>query len=137
MFLNHRIAACHIALGDAFAAAAAVRSALSTPEDYVVNELCAIERGAHIAAVSGHPDRGALLLGYVESRMNDVGLKREPMDEACTAQLIRELHKRLSEERLQGLMVAGAALQKTYVIEKTLSAMDEVASGAAANSSGT
>jgi predicted ATPase/transcriptional regulator with XRE-family HTH domain len=78
-----RIAGCHILKNDVVAAALAVQAALLVPEELSLGNLCALERAAHVAALSGNVLWAGRAFRYVESRFHEYGCKRNMLDLVC------------------------------------------------------
>jgi predicted ATPase/transcriptional regulator with XRE-family HTH domain len=82
-----RVAGCHILKGEVISAAAAARAALLVPEELPLGDLCALERAAHVASLSGNVSWANRMLRYVQGRFDAYGCKRNMLDLVCYQKL--------------------------------------------------
>ena len=118
---NNAAAYC-VALGDIAAARASALDALRLARQvgHEVYIAVALQHLALLAALGGDIQRGAHLLGYVDARYDQLGLKREPTEQWGYDKLLAALHVTLTEDELTRLGAEGAAWSEDRVVEEAL-----------------
>ena len=118
---NNTAAYC-IALGDIAAARESALEALRLGRQvgHEVYLAVAIQHLALLAALGGDIRRGALLLGYVEARYDQLGLKREPTEQWGYDNLLAALRVTLTEDEITRLAAEGGAWSEDQAVEKAL-----------------
>ena len=120
---NNTAAYC-VALGDTASACESALEALRLARQ-VGHELyiaVALQHLALLAALDGDIRRGARLLGYVDARYRQLGLKREPTEQWGYDKLLAALRVSLTEDEITRLAAEGGALSEDQAAEKALNA---------------
>lgn len=121
MLTNDR-AAYRIALGEIEGARRSAGEGLNFARQAQAANLIAnvLQQFALLTTLCGQQKRGARLLGYVEVQLNELGLKREPVEEWSYRKLIASLREHLSEADMERLAAEGAAWSEDQAVEEAL-----------------
>ncbi len=115
-------AAYRIALGDVAGARESGRAGLRLARQ-ARSELflaTALQHLALVAALAGDTRRGARLLGYVDAKYSELGMKREITEQWGHDKLLAMLHETISEDEIKTLATEGAAWLEDHAIEEAL-----------------
>jgi predicted ATPase len=114
--------AYRIALGDLTAARdsarEAVRLARQGRHDLII--AIALQHLALLSTLGGDARRGAYLLGYADTQLSQLGLKREPTEQWSYDQLMTALRDTLSPDEIATLEAEGAAWSEDRAVEEAL-----------------
>jgi predicted ATPase/class 3 adenylate cyclase len=116
------IAAYCIALDDLEGARGAATEGLRRARQAQAEHVAAItlQHLALLAALGGNPRQGARLLGYVDARYEQLGLRREATEQWEYNKLQTTLRETLSEGEITALAVEGAAWLEDQAAEEAL-----------------
>jgi predicted ATPase/class 3 adenylate cyclase len=115
-------AAYRIALGDVTGARESGRAGLRLARQ-ARSELflaTALQHLALVAALAGDTRRGARLLGYVDAKYSELGMKREITEQWGHDKLLAVLRETISEDEIKNLAAEGAAWLEDHAIEEAL-----------------
>lgn len=116
------IAAYRIALGDLRGAGDSAREGLRIAAQ-VRNELSlaiALQHLALLAALDGDLRSAAALLGYVDARYDELGMKREPTERWGYTMLLAVLQEQLTDNEIGTLGAEGAAWWEDHAVAEAL-----------------
>lgn len=114
--------AYHMALGELDEAREAARETLrwAQPEQNSWNTSVALQHLALLAALNGHADAAARLIGYVNKQFAELGLQREPAEEWGYERLMSSLREAFGEAEMASLVDVGAGLTEEQALEEAL-----------------
>jgi tetratricopeptide (TPR) repeat protein len=115
-------AAYRIAAGDLVAAREAAREGLRWAREAKSDSAIklSLQHLAQIAALCGDTPRAATLLGYVDAKYAELGLRRGATERRGYEQLTAALRKTLSENQIGELSAEGAAWTEDRAVEEAL-----------------
>jgi predicted ATPase/class 3 adenylate cyclase len=115
-------AAYRIALGDVTGAResgrAGLRLARQARSDLFL--ATALQHLALVAALAGDTRRGARLLGYVDAKYGELGMKREITEQWGHDKLLAMLRETIGEDEIKKLAAEGAAWLEDHAIDEAL-----------------
>ena len=115
-------AAYRIALGDVTGARESGRAGLRLARQ-ARSELflaTALQHLALVAALAGDTHRAAQLLGYVDAKYDELGMKREITEQWGHDKLVATLRETIGEDEIKQLAAEGAAWLEDHAIEEAL-----------------
>jgi tetratricopeptide (TPR) repeat protein len=111
-----------VALGDLTGARDSAREGLRVARQarYEIYIAIALQHLALLAALAGHPRRGAQLLGYVEAQYAALTLQRDTTEQWGYDKLTTALHETLDADEIARLAADGAAWAEDQTIDEAL-----------------
>ncbi|HMF28138.1 MAG TPA: hypothetical protein VKE42_05165, partial [Candidatus Cybelea sp.] len=116
------IAAYRIALSDLYGARGSAREGLRVSRQ-ARNELClaiAFQHLALLAAIGGDSRRGAQLLGHVNARYDELGMKRETTEQRGYEKLLAALREEFTSDQIELLAAEGALWSEDHAVAEAL-----------------